>query len=64
MTLSEEEMREVEAEVRRMVAAYRAKPTQEKEDGLGLEVAVMAPERREHVTAVLLRIVAEEREPR
>lgn len=61
MALSDEERRRVEDEVRRMIAEYRAKPTQEKEDGLGVEVATLPPEQREYVTAVLLRIVAEER---
>jgi hypothetical protein len=64
MALSEEEQGRVEAEVRRMIARYRLKPTQEKEDGLGVEIATLPPEQREHVTAVLLRIVAEERGPR
>jgi hypothetical protein len=64
MGLREEDEQRVEAEVRRMIAAYRAKPTQEKEDGLGVEVATLPAEEREFVTAVLLRIVAEERGPR
>jgi len=46
-----------------MIAEYRAKPTQEKEDGLGVEIATLPPEEREYVTTVLLRIVAEERDP-
>lgn len=62
MTLNEEEQRQLEAAVRRMIAEYRAKPTQEKEDGLGVEIAALPPAQREHVTAVLLRIVAEERD--
>lgn len=56
--LSAAEQARVEEEVRRMVAEYRARPTQEKEDALGLEVAVMPAAEREHVTAVLLRMVA------
>jgi hypothetical protein len=63
MALSDEERRRVEADVRRMIAEYRAKPTQEKEDGLGVEIATLPPAQREHVTTVLLRIVAEERGP-
>jgi len=43
-----------------MVADYRAKPTPGKEDGFGVEIAAMSPEEREHVTAVLLELVAEE----
>jgi hypothetical protein len=61
VALSEEERRRVEAEVRRMIAEYRVRPTQEKEDALGVEIAVLPPQQREYVTTVLLRIVAEER---
>ena len=42
-----------------MVAELRARPTQEKEDGLGLEIATMPPAEREYVTAVLLRMLGE-----
>jgi hypothetical protein len=59
--LGDEDRRRVEAELRRMIAEYRAKPTQEKEDGLGVEIAALPPEEREYVTTALLRIVAEER---
>jgi hypothetical protein len=59
--LSDEDRNRVEAEVGRMVADLRAKPTQEKEDLLGVEVATMSPAEREYVTAVLLRLVAAER---
>lgn len=63
MALSEERQERVEEAVRRMITELRAKPTQAKEDRLGLEVATLPPEEREHVTAVLLRVVAEERGP-
>ena len=46
--------------MRRIVAALRARPTQEKEDALGLEIANMPPAEREHVTAVLLRMLGED----
>jgi hypothetical protein len=59
MELSAEDEKRVEGEVRRMVAALRAKPTQEKEDALGLEIANMPLAEREHVTAVLLRMLRE-----
>lgn len=59
--LSAADRERVEAEVRRMVADYRARPTQEKEDELGLAVAVMPPPEREHVTTALLRLLVEER---
>jgi hypothetical protein len=61
MPLSEEDQQRVEAAVRRMIAELRARPTQEKEDGLGVEIAAMPAAEREQVSAVLLRIVAEER---
>lgn len=57
MDLSHEDQRRVEAEVQRMVAELRARPTQEKEDGLGLEVARMSPLEREFVTTVLRRML-------
>jgi len=57
--LNPEDRERVEREVRRMVAELRARPTQEKEDGLGLEIATMPPAEREYVTAVLLRMLGE-----
>lgn len=60
MDLSAEDQQRVEGEVRRIVAALRARPTQEKEDALGLEIALMPPPEREYVTAVLLRMLREE----
>jgi hypothetical protein len=63
MALSEMDELRIEAAVRQMIAELRVKPSQEKEDGLGVEVAAMPAEEREHVSAVLLRIVAEERGP-
>ena len=61
MHLGPEDKRRVESEVRRMAAELRAKPTQEKEDAIGLEIATMPAPEREHVPSVLLRILAEER---
>lgn len=60
MDMSREDQQRVEGEVRRMVAELRARPTQEKEDALGVEIALMAPAEREHVTAVLLRMLRED----
>jgi len=60
LPLSAEDRERVAARVRWMVADYRAKPTPGKEDGFGVEIAAMSPEEREHVTAVLLELVAEE----
>jgi hypothetical protein len=43
-----------------MVAEYRAKPTQEKEDGLGVELIAMTPQERDYVGVVLMEIVSAE----
>jgi hypothetical protein len=61
MYLGPDDKQRVESEVRRMIAELRAKPTQEKEDALGLEIATMPESEREFVPSALLRIVAEER---
>jgi hypothetical protein len=55
--LSTEDQRRVEEEVRLMVAELRARPTQEKEDALGVAIATMPPAEREYVTTVLLRML-------
>jgi hypothetical protein len=60
MELSAEDQERVEKEVHRMIAELRARPTQEKEDALGVEVANLPPAEREHVTAVLLRMLSED----
>jgi len=57
MDLSPEDQERVEEEVRRMVAELRDRPTQEKEDALGLEIANMPPPEREFVTTVLRRML-------
>jgi hypothetical protein len=59
--LSDEQRARVEEKVRQMIAELRTKPTQAKEDNLGLEIATLPPEERAYVTTLLLRIVAEER---
>ncbi|MBS1861465.1 MAG: hypothetical protein JSS68_07105 [Actinobacteria bacterium] len=61
MALSEADERRLEAEVARMVAELRIRPSQEREDRIGLEVAVLPAEERALVPAVLLRFVAAER---
>lgn len=53
MELSPEDKARVEEEVQRMVAELRARPTQEKEDAFGLQIARMSPPEQEHVTTVL-----------
>ncbi|HSS42800.1 MAG TPA: hypothetical protein VLK37_09685 [Solirubrobacterales bacterium] len=57
MELSPEDQERVEEEVRQMVAELRARPTQEKEDALGLQIANMPPPEREFVTTVLRRML-------
>ncbi len=62
MSLTAEQQDRVAETVRQMVREYRAKPTGEKEDALGVELITMPPEEREHVATVLLQLVAEERQ--
>lgn len=54
MDLTSEDRRRVEEEVHQMVAELRARPTQEKEDALGVRIASMPAAEREHVTTVLM----------
>jgi hypothetical protein len=61
MALSEADERRVEAEVGRMVADLRARPSQEKEDKIGLEIALLPEEQRAFVPTALLRLVVAER---
>lgn len=60
MNLTGEDQQRVEGEVRRMVAELRARPTQEKEDALGVAIATLPAAEREYVTAVLLRMLGED----
>jgi hypothetical protein len=61
MALSEADERRVEGEVAGMVAELRNRPNQEKEDRIGVEIAVMPEEERAFVPTVLLRFLAAER---
>ena len=61
MALSEADERRVEGEVAGMVAELRNRPSQEKEDRIGVEIAVMPEEERAFVPVVLLRFLAAER---
>lgn len=61
MALSEADARRVEGEVAGMVADLRFRPSQEKEDRIGLEIAVMPAAERAFVPAVLLRFITAER---
>lgn len=61
MALSEADERRLEAEVARMVAELRARPSQEKEDRIGLELSLLSEEELAFVPTVLLRFIAAER---
>ncbi len=61
MALSEADERRVEDEVGRMVAELRARPSQEKEDRIGLEIALLPEEERAFVPTALLRLIVAER---
>lgn len=58
MALSEDDERRLEAEVARMIAELRFNPNQEKEDRIGLEIALLPEEERAFVSTALLRFVA------
>jgi len=62
MALSEEDELRVEGELRRMTLELRHRPSQEKEDRIGLEVSLLAQEDREFVPTALLRLLVRERE--
>lgn len=57
MDLTPEDQRRVEEDVRRLVAELRARPTQEKEDAIGLKIATMPAAERDYVTSVLLQML-------
>jgi hypothetical protein len=61
MPLSPADEQRVEAEVAGMVADLRLRPSQEKEDRIGVEISVMPEEERAFVPTVLLRFVEAER---
>jgi hypothetical protein len=61
MALSEADERRVEGEVAGMIADLRMRPSQEKEDRIGVEISVMPEEERAFVPTVLLRFIAAER---
>jgi hypothetical protein len=61
MALSEADERRVEGEVARMVAELSARPSQEKEDRIGLEISLLPEEERAFVPTVLLSFLAAER---
>ena len=62
MALSEADEQRIEAELARMVNELRNRPSQDKEDRIGVEIAVLPEEERAFVPIALLRIVAIERD--
>jgi hypothetical protein len=61
MALSEADERRVEGEVAGMVADLRTRPSQEKEDRIGVAISLLPVEERAFVPTVLLRFLAAER---
>jgi hypothetical protein len=61
MALSEADERRVEGELAWLVDELRFRPSQEKEDRIGLQIAVMPEEERAFVPTVLLRFLVAER---
>lgn len=64
MALSEEDELRVEGQVLAMTRELRDRPSQEKEDRIGVEIAVMPEEERDFVPTALLRLLVREREGR
>jgi hypothetical protein len=61
MALSEADEQRIEGEVAGMIAELRDRPSQEKEDKVGVEVSLLPEEERAFVPVVLLRFLAAER---
>jgi hypothetical protein len=61
MALSEDDERRIEGEVAGMVAELRNRPSQEKEDRIGVEISLLPEEERAFVPVILLRFLAAER---
>lgn len=64
MALSEEDERRVEGQVLAMTRELRFRPSQEKEDRIGVEIAILPEEERDFVPIALLRLLVREREGR
>jgi hypothetical protein len=64
MALSEEDELRVEGQVLAMTRELRHRPSQEKEDRIGVEIAIMPEEERDFVPTALLRLLVREREGR
>ncbi len=64
MALSEADERRVEGEVHRMTLELRDRPSQDKEDKIGVEIARLPAEERAFVTTTLMRMLVADREGR
>ena len=64
MALSADDERRIEGEVAGMAAELRERPSQEKEDRIGVEIAILPEEERDFVPTALLRLLVREREGR
>ncbi|MFT3865277.1 MAG: hypothetical protein QM729_13460 [Solirubrobacterales bacterium] len=64
MALSEEDELRVEGELLRMTEELRDRPSQEKEDRIGVEIGLLGEEERAFVPTALLRLLVREREGR
>jgi hypothetical protein len=64
VALSEDDERRVEGLVLAMTRELRDPPNQEKEDRIGVEIAILPEEERDFVPTALLRLLVREREGR
>jgi len=64
MALSEDDERRVEGELLRMTTELRDRPSQEKEDRIGVEIGLLPEEERAFVPTALLRLLVRDREGR
>ena len=64
MALSEDDERRVEGQLLGMPRDLPHRPSQEKEDRIGVEIAILPEEERDFVPTALLRLLVREREGR
>ena len=64
MALSEDDELRVEGQILAMTRELRHRPSQEKEDRIGVEIAILPEEERDFVPTALLRLLVREREGR
>jgi hypothetical protein len=64
VALSEDDERRIEGQLLAMTRELRDRPSQEKEDRIGVEIAILPEEERDFVPTALLRLLVREREQR